>query len=141
MINVFLSNVFIGFLRILINALSMTILQWTPVPPSMMTTARTITETFTNQQSLRIQPSKHPAVNVWSKITFINVYLQTFFYLDTNAPTFTKLRYFTGRLQYLTTAASPAPIQLSKLIQSLRKLSLMISARLLKHKSVENYQV
>ena len=58
-----------GFPRILINALSMTILQWTPVPPSMIT-ARTITGTFTRQQSLSIQPSSHPAVNVSSKMFF-----------------------------------------------------------------------
>ena len=57
----------LGFLRIPTNALSMTILPWTQVSP-LMTFARTIMGTFTNQQGLRNQHSSHPAVNVWSKI-------------------------------------------------------------------------
>ena len=133
----------LGFLRIHINALSMTTLLWTPVP-SFMTTAKTIVGTFSNQQSLSIPPSLLHAVNVLSKINLILGSLTNFnlnIYIDINAPTFTRPRYFSGRLQCLTTAASPAPIQPTKLIQSLRQLILMISARVLRHKFAENYQV
>ena len=60
----------LGFQRIHINAMSMTTLQLTRVPP-FMTIAKTIMETFTNQQMLRIQPKSHPVVNVWSKINLL----------------------------------------------------------------------
>ena len=53
----------------------------------------------------------------------------------------TRSRCFNGRFQFLTAAASPAPIQLTKLTQSLRLLSLMMTARALRHKFAENYQV
>ena len=77
----------LGFLRILINALSMTTLQLTRVPP-FMNIVRTIMVTFTNRQSLRTQPSSHHVANVLSKInlqptvvanTFI-FYIQTYRY-------------------------------------------------------------
>ena len=61
----------------------MTILQWIQAKP-FMTTARTILGTFTNQQSLRIQPSLHPVVNVLSKINLnescITIFTLTFRY-------------------------------------------------------------
>ena len=101
-------------------------------------------ETFTNQQSLRIQPSTSPVANVWSKISLLIHLAKSFnfeLYVDTGVPIFTRPRCFTGRPQFLTTAASPAPTQLTKLTQSLRQLSLMMSARALRHKSAENYQV
>ena len=119
----------------------MTILQLTQVP-RFMTIARTIMEIFTNLQSLRIQPSSNPVVNVLSKINhkrFITQLFQT--YIDIGVLIFIRPRCFTGRLQFLTTAASPAPTQLTKLTQSLRLLSSMISARALRHKSAESYQV
>ena len=56
----------LGFLKIHINALSMTILLWTRVP-HFMTTARTIMASLTKRQGLRIQPSSSPVVNVLSK--------------------------------------------------------------------------
>ena len=133
----------LGFLRILINALSMTTLQLTRVPP-FMNIVRTIMETFTNRQSLRTQPSSHHVANVLSKINLQpTVVANTFIFklIDTGVPISTRPRCFTGRLQFLTTAASPAPIQSTKLTQSLRLLSVTMNARALKHKSAENYQV
>ena len=59
----------LGFLRILINALSMIILQWTQVLHSL-TIVRTIIGTCTNHQSQRIQLSSTHVVNVLSKINF-----------------------------------------------------------------------
>ena len=61
--------------------------------------------------------------------------------IDTDVHMLKRARYFTGRLQFLTTAASPAPIQSTKLTQSLRPLSLKMTARALRHKFAENYQV
>ena len=62
-------------------------------------------------------------------------------YLDTSVPTLTRPRFFTGGLQFLITAALPAPIQFTKLKQSLIQLSLMINARALRPKLAENFQV
>ena len=119
----------------------MTILQLTQVPP-FMTIVRTIMETFTSQLNLRIQPNSHPVVNVLSKINlnkFITQLFQT--NIDIGVLIFIRPRCFTGRLQFLTTAASPAPTQLTKLIQLLRLLSSMMTARALRHKFAESYLV
>ena len=71
----------LGFLRILINVLSMTILQLTRVP-RFMTIAKTIMETFTNRQSLRTQHSSHHVANVLSKINLQDSSSSKHFYLQ-----------------------------------------------------------
>ena len=75
--------VFLGSPRIPLNALSMIILLWTRVPPSL-TTARTIMETFINQQSQRIQPSNIHAVNVLSETKSLISFLYTKAWLSNN---------------------------------------------------------
>ena len=62
-------------------------------------------------------------------------------FIDTDVHMLKRARSFTGRLQFLTIAASPAPTPPTKLTQSLRQLSMRMTARALRHKSAENYQV
>ena len=75
------------------------------------------------------------------KLAFTVFDKHDFIFIDTNALTYTRLKYFSGICQYLITAASLAPTQYTKLIQSLRQLSLMINARALRHKSAGKFQV
>ena len=74
----------------------------------------------------------------WALNYFYRLYPR---HLDTNVPPSSLIpRWFTGRLQYLTTAASIALIQLTKLTQSLRQLSFRMTARASIHKCAENFQ-
>lgn len=73
------------------------------------------------------------------KQIFMNICV--FVYVDIDVPIFNILIYFTGTLLYLITAAFPAQIQFTKLKQSLKQLSLMMTARASRQKCAENYQV
>ena len=119
----------------------MIILQLTQ-PLHFMTPVMMIMEIYINRQDQRIQLSSLRVVNVWSKITTSHSHSNiSFAHVDTNVPILEIPKYFIGAPPYLTTAASPAPTQFTKLIVLLILLSLKMSARVLRHKCAEKYQV